>query len=290
MTDATAAAEDARLPAAVRPLLAQYLGALQERLPGLAAGCWVHGSIAYGAWDEGTSDVDVLVLTTRRCTPADLAALREIHADVARRWPGTWLDASYVEWDERGRLGPGMAPHPFHYRNVFHDAGVFDFNSPRWAAITWWQVLRRGIALAGPEPAALGFDVGRKAIVDESRRLVDSFWADWTRRRAQLSGLRHPWAVDWVVLGLLRTWYTLREGDVVSKRAAAEYGLRHLPARWHGLVRDVLARRGGAPPPGPLARLGLGLRAALFARYMVRECRRSGVSPAASRRSRSPGR
>lgn len=280
------------IPASVRPLLEEYLSAVRARLPGLLAGCYLHGSIAYGAYDEGASDVDVLALTSRRCTPADLAVLRDIHRDIAQRWPATRLDASYVEWAERGRVGAGMQPHPYHYRNVFHDSGVFDFNSPRWAAIAWWQVRHRGITLLGPEPGQLGFDVSRAAIVAESARLVDTFWADWTRRRAQLSGLRHPAHVDWVVLGLLRTWYTLREGDVASKGAAAAYALEHLPARWHGLVRDTLELRRRPRRLGPLARLARGVRAALFARFMVRECRRlaATASSAGSPRAGPSGR
>jgi hypothetical protein len=283
---------DERIPAGVRPLLQHYLDAVQAETPGLLAGFYVFGSIANGTYAEGVSDVDGLALLSRQCKPRELARLRDIHRDIASRWPRPLFDVSYVQWSDRGRLGSDSPPHPYHHRNAFHDSGVFDFNSPRWSATTWWQVRNGGIALLGPPPGDLDIDVSRETIVAESRRLVDTFWIDWTRRRAQLSGLRHTSHVDWVVLGMLRTWYTLREGDVTSKEGAAAYALAHLPARWHGLIRETLELRQRPRPLGVIDRARRGIKAALFARHMVREIRREfpragarDVTPADSRLS-----
>jgi hypothetical protein len=39
--------------------------------------------------------------------------------------------------------------------------------------------------------------------------------------------------------------YTIRESDVTSKIGDGEYGLRLLPDRWHLLIREAVAIKGG---------------------------------------------
>ena len=80
--------------------------------------------------------------------------------------------------------------------------------------------------------------------------------------------------MDWVVLGILRTYYTLRERDITSKVDAAEYGLRHLPERWHWLIRYCLKIRQDGTRDPLLKRIIIGAMAAIYLRYMLRECRR----------------
>jgi hypothetical protein len=48
-------------------------------------------------------------------------------------------------------------------------------------------------------------------------------------------------AVEWCTLGMLRQYYSIKEYDVISKVAAGEYGLKLLPDRWHGLIREAIA-------------------------------------------------
>lgn len=143
---------DARVPAALQPMLAELLSRLQRELPGLIAGVYLYGSVAYGAFDAAASDVDCLALTTRPCGEDDLARLRQIHQQLATQWPRCDLEISYERSDA-------------------------ELNSPFWCSILWWQIKKWDIALLGPEPAALDFQVSEAALftrfmVGECRRLV----------------------------------------------------------------------------------------------------------------------
>jgi hypothetical protein len=42
--------------------------------------------------------------------------------------------------------------------------------------------------------------------------------------RTQVENLLSDWGVQWAVLGVLRQFYTLREGRITSKTKAGEYG------------------------------------------------------------------
>src|SRR5688500_11363109 len=104
------------LPAIIQPLLDDYLGLLQHRLPALLAGCYLHGSLALGAFNPRLSDIDLVVVTSRPCTADDSAHLRAIHQTLAERYPRWPLEASYLEWPEVGRCDGRQLLRP-HYHD-----------------------------------------------------------------------------------------------------------------------------------------------------------------------------
>lgn len=271
---------DSRIPVSIEPLLRNYIERLQAEVPDLLLGVYLHGSATYGAFCEPASDIDVLVVTTRTCSTNHLTALAQIHADLRTTWPQWKLEASYVPRSDCGLRPGAFPPHPYHHQNPhlevgeFVDHGIFDFNSPIWAANLWWMVKTHGIALLGPEPATLGISVSADDIVATSRQLVENYWPAWTRPREKLLHLRVPFDLDWVVFGTLRTYYTLRQRDITSKQYAAEYGLTHLPRRWHWLIHYVLAHRNRPISRGLIIRVAIGLMAALYLRFILRLCRR----------------
>jgi hypothetical protein len=269
---------DARVPAALQPMLAELLSRLQQELPGLIAGFYLYGSVAYGAFDAAASDVDCLALTTRPCSAEELARLRRIHQQLAAQWPRCDLEISYVPREDCGPRREATPAHPLYQQGVFYERSDAELNSPFWSSILWWQIKKRGIALLGPEPAALDFKVSEAALLEDNRRLVETYWIDWGRSPRLMAKLRYPKAVEWAVLGILRTYYTLREADVTSKAGAAEYGIAHLPARWHRLIRETLELRQRPAGQGLLHRWRRAVEAALFTRFMVGECRRVGTA------------
>lgn len=255
-------------------MLDEYLSRVQRELPGLLAGFYVYGSVAYGAWDEHSSDVDCLALVTRHCTTDDVSLLREIHRQLTAAWPRQGLDVSYVRWADRGLRGSAAPPHPFHHDGMLHEDDDLDPNSPLRSAIGWWQVGNHGVTLLGPEASALDLQVTEADLLDDSRRLVEAHWRGWTRSPRLIASLRHAKSVDWAVLGILRAWYTIREKDVATKPVAAEYGLARLPTRWHRLIRETIEARSKPDHRGVMFRLRTAIDAALFMRFMVGECRR----------------
>ncbi len=273
---------DPRIPVSIRPLLQNYLQQLQAEVPDLLLGVYLHGSITYEAFCEHISDIDILAVTTRICSTEDLEHLKRIHADLKAEWPQWKLEVSYVPQAECSRQHLGTAPpHPYHHQDPYHDegvffdSGIFDFNSPLWADNLWWMVKTQGIALLGPEPAALEIQTSAADIVATSRTLVESHWPQWTRPRERFLKLGHAFDVDWVVFGTLRTYYTLRERDITSKPGAAEYGFTHLPKLWHGLIRETLEYRHNPVQRGIITRARIGLMATLYLHFILHQCRRT---------------
>ena len=60
-----------------------YLDTADEVAPGLVEGLYVVGSYALGDWIEGTSDLDVVVVTAEPATEDDFTRIAQIHARLA---------------------------------------------------------------------------------------------------------------------------------------------------------------------------------------------------------------
>ncbi|WP_158263088.1 aminoglycoside adenylyltransferase domain-containing protein [Amycolatopsis sp. CA-128772] len=64
--------------------------------------------------------------------------------------------------------------------------------------------------------------------------------------------LSSAWGQPHCVLALCRFLYTVATGSVATKTAAGEWAIRHLSARWTGLIRAAIANR-----PDPWRRVHL---------------------------------
>ena len=191
----------------------------------------MHGSVARGAYDERTSDLDVTVVLARPPSPEELEALARIHGSRPRV-EGEYLVAG--AWDEE------------------HDA----FNEgrhERWrlSVVNRTQLREQAIVLRGPHPSTFLEQATRAELLAEMRWNLDVYWPGILRRRRVW--LREAWA--WFgVLTLGRILYTLETGETISKPHARAW-LRERHPEWAPLLDDRLGR----------------LRRALAARRFVRE-------------------
>ena len=129
--------------------------------------------------------------------------------------------------------------------------------------VTWHTLARHGIAVRGPDPAALGVWDDPAALATWTLGNLDGYWRPWHDRHARLAsraGLAAlgTWAPTWGVLGVSRLHYTLATGAITSKAGAGRYALGAFPARWHRVIRECLRIRCGNADPSlyrtPLAR------------------------------------
>lgn len=93
---------------------------------------------------------------------------------------------------------------------------------------------------------------------------LNTYWASFTRQPGRMVWLWCDYGIQWAVLGVLRQFYTFREGDITSKSGAGEYALKQLPERWHRLIQEALNIR--HETPGSLYR---------FLQFIIRTCNAS---------------
>jgi hypothetical protein len=231
---------DPRISPALQAPLNDYVERLQENLAGQVQAFYLTGSIALGDFRLGRSDVDFVALLENSIPPDNFEKLALIHHAVERQFPTIKMEGIYLQPYQLGSLEGETEAFP-----LYHDGILSWANRIPLAPVTWWILKNRGLALFGPDPANLSIPLSEDDLLRGQRENLNSYWAQWTRRPGRVASLLSDWGTEWAVLGVLRIYYTLRERKITSKNGAGEYGLGHLPERWHPLIREAVALRNG---------------------------------------------
>ena len=255
------------IPALLHPLLNQYLGALDDQLPGLVEGCYIHGSLALDAFHSDQSDIDFVSVTSRSCTDDDIERLTDIHQTLAKKFPKWPLQGSYIRWRDLGKFADSVQPGPVFSDNHLRPHSHHDLN-----AITWWILKNRGIALIGPAPETLDFVVDWELLLDMMLENLNTYWVRFTREPGRILWLFSDYGIQWTVLGVLRQFYTFREQDITSKIGAGDYGLQSVPARWHRLIQEAIIIRNQTGLTLYRSRITRAIEAFRFLKFIINRC------------------
>jgi hypothetical protein len=207
-------------------LLVEMRAVLGQELVGL----YLTGSLATGGFRHDVSDVDLVAATVTELDGREIAGLEAMHEQIARsggQW-GDRIDVAYVPVAAlRGGL-PGCR-----YPDYFWGDGLRLEEAGADLAITRQVLQAKGIPVWGPAPATLLAPVSRADLV---RAIQQACRGEW---RGFLEGIRTRNDQAYWILLLCRALYTVREGDVVSKPAAALWAQQVLP-EWRSLIRRAL--------------------------------------------------
>jgi Nucleotidyltransferase domain len=229
----------------VATALGTYLDIVDLCAPGLVEGLYVVGSFALDDWQPESSDIDIVAVTAEPATEEDAGALLTAHALLAEQQPRPFVDGPYLAWGDL--ITPAMALHrPWTLNGeLHHDGDCFELNP-----VTWYVLATRGVTVRGPTVDRLGvyvdIDAQTQFVIDNLR----GYWqplADQVRAACTVAPDRtfEPSMLEWCALGALRLHVTAFTGEVVSKTAAGEYGLRVAPAETHGALSAAIAIRHG---------------------------------------------
>ncbi|WP_316777474.1 nucleotidyltransferase domain-containing protein [Streptomyces sasae] len=194
---------------------------------------WAHGSLAAGDYQEGRSDLDLIVVLPGRITPAVVWKVATVHARLRALPLAAGLHCTY--------LTPSTAADPDRRHLTWAHAELFRRTvSP----VTRRELHAFGRVLDGRPPAGLLPPVSDRVLGDFVVRDQRDFW----RPAVDNAPL---WTRDiWVDLGLItfaRATVTAREGRLISKREALDL-LPGLGAPVE-VVEDIRSRRYGDPAP-----------------------------------------
>jgi Domain of unknown function (DUF4111) len=262
----------ANIPQPVQAVLNAYISLVNDSLPGLLAGLYLHGSLALGAYDPGLSDIDFIAITSRRCTPSDIDTLCVIHHTLIERYPQAQLEGSYLQWLDLGQSEDAIPPHPHIHDGVVHASGYHDIN-----AVTWWILKHSGIAVLGPPPEHFAIEVDLDDLLAKMHHNLNTYWARFTTNPRRMSWLLDDYGIQWAVLGVLRQFYTFRERAITSKTAAGTYALAHTPRQWHLLIQEAINIRMGTHASLYRFRIVRAIEARAFLQLIIAACNVDGL-------------
>lgn len=173
------------LPAPVQDLCDRFLVLAEQELPtGLLTGLYLHGGVVFGEWAPRESDVDFAATLAHRPEPAEVEALRGVHAQMVAyssiRFDGPHLLAADLACDPR-TLPPLPEMIPTRKLEVL--------TSPS-RMITWHELAKAGITVAGPELSTLQIWTDKQALHDYTVDNLDTYW------RSNAEGLARATAAD----------------------------------------------------------------------------------------------
>jgi hypothetical protein len=197
---------------------------------------WAHGGTIAPDAPPHAADLDTYVIVARR---PDDPTIRRVEAalDAIADANGVEWDAWFVVADEAGR-----AEHPTHAFREGQDSS--------WAIHRSHWLAGRYVSLLGPAPAAFVRAPSWADVEAELSRELEHL------ERHVVEGDTDPFEATYAVLNGCRILYAHETHDVaISKAGAGEWGLAHLPERWHAVLRAAARAYAGGPAPDDAALL-----------------------------------
>lgn len=228
------------IPATVQAVTDTFLDEADARLPGRLTGLFLHGSLCWGEFFEG-SDVDFVGLWGRLPEGADLQALEQAHLATRRRHPRTVFDGFHVTAEDLARPPAEVGGRPVFFRSHFTARGGLDINP-----VTWHELAERGLVVRGSLPP---IRCEREELRAYTAANLDDYWRGELVRVVADGPTAAGSAenVAWVTLGVARLRHLLDTGGLTSKSGAGRYVLERLAPRWHRLAAEALRVREGQP-------------------------------------------
>lgn len=227
------------LPAPVRQVTGLFLGLVDEALPGLVEGLYLHGSLGFGEWYDGRSDVDYVAVLSRRPDPATTTTLRRVHDEVSATFARPPFDGFHLTWPDLARPPSACPDLPCTQAGLFHDEARLDVHP-----VTWHELAAHGITVRGPRPDELEIWADRAALRDYCRDNLGSYWHQEAAALARFPAeAGRPDIVAWSVLGVSRVHHLLATGELTSKTGAGRHAVATFGPRWRRLVTEALAIR-----------------------------------------------
>lgn len=258
------------IPQPVQQALDEYAALVQQTAPDLLVGLYLHGSLAFGAFNPGLSDIDFIAVTSRACAASDINALRHIHYTLEQHYPKMPFEGCYLQWQHVGLPDDVLPPHPHLHEGVLQVNGTHTMNE-----VMWWILKHHSVTVFGPPLDRDAISIDWNALIDKMHDNLNTYWASFTTQPQHIAWLLSDYGIQWAVLGVLRQFYSFREHAIVSKTDAGLYALNHLPVRWHRLIREAINLRRECVTSLYRFRLVRALEAHAFLHSIIAACNHS---------------
>ncbi len=221
----------------INEILVQLASGLASALGERLVGLYLTGSLTYGDFDLGSSDIDYLVVMETELGESQRSALKDLHTTLGERYP-TWrerIEGSYVTLDMLPNVQPPEQGRPYVNGGAFWDPDPLYGNE--WL-LNLYVLRDGGIALIGPEPAALIGPVSFDDVREASKR---DLFEDWLPLADDPCAFEDSHIQAYVTLTLCRILHRAANDGVASKRVASAWVRERYGEPWRSLVERAEA-------------------------------------------------
>jgi len=233
-------------PAEVDQVTGTFLSLADEAAPGLVEGLYLHGSVGFGEWYDGRSDIDYVAVLASRPDPATVATLGGVHAKMAEMFPRPPFDGFHLTWDDLSRPSYDCPDVPCTQAGYFYDEARLDVHP-----VTWHELAAHGVTVRGPALEQLDIWTDEAALRRYTHDNLRDYWQEQAAALRQFPAeAGKPDIVTWFVLGASRLHHLLATNTLTSKMGAGRYALDAFDKRWWPIVTEAMAVRQLGEPSG----------------------------------------
>ena len=255
-------------PREVRTICDTHLALAEEVVPGLVEGLYLHGSLGFGEWYTGRSDVDFVAVTAGRPDAATVRRLGEVHERLSETFPRPAYDGFYVTWEDLAGPVDRCPDVPCTLGGYWHDEGRVDVNP-----VTWHELARHGVTVHGPAIEDVHVWTDQHVLRAYTHANLRDYWAEEVvaplRKFPEEAAKAENMA--WCVLGVSRLHHLLATDRLTSKDGAGRHAVEAFGEEWRVLVAEALAYRATGARAELLPDDVLAEQTIAFGRLVVRE-------------------
>ena len=154
-------------------LLDYYKSKMHDLFTDDLVGIYLTGSIVFGEFIEGKSDVDCTVLLKSPLGVDRLEKVKKIHQDISSRYKKIILESQYISIDNIGKNEADTQP--FY---SYHDNKI-SLGKHNAHAVTWFSLKKHGITVTGIPVSELDINTSVNEIKSFVKGNVNSYWKYW---------------------------------------------------------------------------------------------------------------
>jgi len=221
----------------INEILDQLKTGLVQILDKNLIGLYLTGSLTYGDFDRGSSDIDFLAIIDHALSKKQLQEIAEMHSRIGKNYP---------EWEKRieGQYTPlnwfSSIERPLDKR-IYVNGGTVNLHQygNEWA-INYFVLYECGVALAGPAPKDLLKSVDIIAVREASKKCLLEEWLPKLEKKEPFKeeGYDTNHLQAYAILTMCRILHRAKKDDVVSKRKASTWVKKIYP-EWDNLVEKA---------------------------------------------------
>ncbi len=196
-------------------------------------GIYLTGSLSYGDFDEGRSDIDLAVVLKEKALPEKIELAKQLHlkADQEYKKWSKKVECSYIPLEMLENILPPKTPRPYVGGGIFYPEAPY---GNEWL-INQYSLYKYGIALTGPEFKTL---IGSVDISDVQEANIRDLFEEWEPKITDPVYLEDSHQQSYVVLNLCRILYMAMYGAAGSKKVAASWVKKEYP-QWKDLIETA---------------------------------------------------
>lgn len=207
--------------------------AIQKILGMNLTGLYLFGSLVYGDFKEGSSDIDLVAIVNQPLSENELEQVIKLHQEFGEEHP-KWkerLECSYTPSVMLSSVLPPLEPRPYYGGGIFYaDA---DYGN-EWI-INNYLLTKHSIALVGPN-----FDVLLKPIniTEVQKACIRDLFKEWEPKIKDCEWLDNSHYQSYLILNLCRILYTVFCAETASKVVSATW-VKNNYTQWKLLIESA---------------------------------------------------